>query len=420
MSPARFFLKLIQLLVLFGVLFSYAMFQGGFVSWFLFYSFVPMFIYFLLFLFYPLSTWKLKRVISKRVQYTGGEIQVTLELTQRFRIPIPFLIIEDCFSESLTENYYDKNIYQLLDERNTTRAKRQQKNIRFPLFAKQLTYTYEMSHLPRGKHAFQAVRLKTSDFFGFIKKEYIIPLEDQLVVYPRSRKLAVKQKQRYTLEEGASPIYSVHSSNTHVVTGVREYMPGDKFSWIDWKTTARKQEVMTKEFEQEKNADELLIMDSTYSPNSNLLAFEACVELIQSFINHYSNTSVNVGLLGVGEKSVYFPPAQHGKKDAIQHYLAQVQPNAMVDFSTQLSKQVKQLPTNLVAHVFVSQLTKEHMQAFEQLRKQVKHVVVYFVKASSKWTDNDQWLMQQCSNVGITINPITKEALQQDTIEVVI
>ncbi|MDQ7863681.1 DUF58 domain-containing protein [Peribacillus frigoritolerans] len=37
-----------------------------------------------------------------------------------------------------------------------------------------------------------------------------------------------------------------------VVSGVREYQPGDQLSWINWKATARTSEIMTKEFEVQK------------------------------------------------------------------------------------------------------------------------------------------------------------------------
>lgn len=417
MKPWRYVVKLFQLAVIFGLLFSYAMFQGGFVSWFLFYSFIPIGIYFVLFLFYPIASWKIERIWSKQPRYAGGKIEITIELKRKLGLPLPFIIIEDCFSTSLKQSYYEKDIYQLLDEPRLAKTNREQKDIQFPLFQTKLHYSYQLSELPRGSHQLRAVRVKTSDFFGFIQKQHIFPLEQSLVVYPRTKQIIIKKAPNHMMEE-ASPTNVAHASHTHVVTGVREYMPGDKFSWVDWKTTARKQEVMTKEFEQERNTDELFILDATYHGEANELAFEANVELLYSLLHVYDKQTVNIGLLGIGEQSLYFAPALQGKQEAIRHYLATVQAEGSASFATELNKHAKQLPASIVVHVFITNLSQEMMAVLEQLQQKVAALVIYFTKAKNTWTDEDQWYMQQCAYLGITLNLITKEKLQQEMIEV--
>ena len=57
--------KLILLFLLIAMVFSYAMFQGGFVSWFLFYSFLPFALYGLFVAAYPIRDWQVKRKILK-------------------------------------------------------------------------------------------------------------------------------------------------------------------------------------------------------------------------------------------------------------------------------------------------------------------------------------------------------------------
>lgn len=56
----RFAFKLVSIFLLAIILFCYSMFQGGFVSWFLFYAYVPILLYVLLVLAYPLTAggWK--------------------------------------------------------------------------------------------------------------------------------------------------------------------------------------------------------------------------------------------------------------------------------------------------------------------------------------------------------------------------
>ena len=64
-----------------------------------------------------------------------------------------------------------------------------------------------------------------------------------------------------------------------MATGIREYQPGDRFSWIHWKTFARTNELMTKEFEERQSHDVLIVLDRESSQ-----AFEAMVTFTASMI----------------------------------------------------------------------------------------------------------------------------------------
>ncbi|WP_249652599.1 DUF58 domain-containing protein, partial [Lysinibacillus sp. D4A1_S13] len=46
---------------------------------------------------------------------------------------------------------------------------------------------------------------------------------------------------------GAGAPFPVHRSA--MAASVRNYQPGDRFSALDWKTSARRNELMTKEFD---------------------------------------------------------------------------------------------------------------------------------------------------------------------------
>lgn len=89
----QFTAKLLVVLTLFTVLFSYAMFQGGFVSWFLFYAFLPFLVYMTGVLLYPINDWKVERKLSKRVATGGESVEVNVTLTRRilFRFIIALL-----------------------------------------------------------------------------------------------------------------------------------------------------------------------------------------------------------------------------------------------------------------------------------------------------------------------------------------
>ncbi|PAD62894.1 DUF58 domain-containing protein, partial [Bacillus siamensis] len=73
--------KLLILAVLTAAVFSYAMFQGGFVSWFLFYAFLPFIVYAGLVAVYPLRAFQAAREISSARLTSGDRLSVTIRLT---------------------------------------------------------------------------------------------------------------------------------------------------------------------------------------------------------------------------------------------------------------------------------------------------------------------------------------------------
>ncbi len=97
----RIIFRSIGVLALMIILFCYAMFQGGFVSWFLFYSFLPIGIYQLLFACYPLRTWQVYREIEQPVRQAGDEIIVKVHMKRRLPFPLLYCTFEENFPQSL-------------------------------------------------------------------------------------------------------------------------------------------------------------------------------------------------------------------------------------------------------------------------------------------------------------------------------
>ena len=50
-----------------------------------------------------------------------------------------------------------------------------------------------------------------------------------------------------------------------MATGVRDYQAGDRVTWIHWKSFARTQNLMTKEFEDRQSEDILVLLDGRES-----------------------------------------------------------------------------------------------------------------------------------------------------------
>ncbi|MDC3417472.1 DUF58 domain-containing protein [Aquibacillus salsiterrae] len=414
----EFIVKVLAVVVLVSVFYSYAMFQGGFVSWFLFYSFLPLITYMAVLLCYPISNWQVTRKMGKKMIYAGDEIQVEIEIKRKVGFPIYFLVIEEFFPSSLHHKDSLRNKYKYMDEQEALIENRSMKRVVFPWFKRRIRINYLLKHIPRGEHHVKAIRLKTGDFFGFVKKDYVYPVDSYLLAYPSTRKLSIKEKVN-SFDEGGSPSYRVNMKNTNVVSGVREYMPGDRFSWVDWKTTARKNTVMTKEFEQEKSSNVLLVLDAVDYPGLNRISFEGSIELTASVIEAFRRRTAQLSFLALGEDVLYFPMNQDkGQQSLINNFLARLQPTGDVAFAKQLTGQMKKIPGGLMVMIVLTAIDVEKKRAIDQLKQKSKRIIVFLVKPKPAITDVDNDIVHQLRIEGVLVNVLSEQQLLAKEFEV--
>src|SRR5699024_6924134 len=181
----QFIYLLMKTFVLFGlflIFFSYAMFQGGFVSWFLFYLTLPVLLYYLVFIFYPIKDWQVERILKNRQVEAGQDIPVELNLNRRLPFPVSYLIIENALPKSMGGIFTRNSWSKLLAKRKLSQRNLIERAVFHPNFRRQLTYHYQLMGLPRGVHTIQSVRLTISDLFGFITKTVELPVQSTFSV----------------------------------------------------------------------------------------------------------------------------------------------------------------------------------------------------------------------------------------------
>ncbi|WP_087974647.1 DUF58 domain-containing protein [Oceanobacillus rekensis] len=403
---------------LFTILFSYAMFQGGFVSWFLFFSFLPIFLYLIGFLIYPIKRWKVSRRFSHHIIEAGDSINATIEVKRSFPFPLYYCIIEEVIPQSLmkVDNRNDK--YQYMHHPDKIYVERSIKRVTFPIFKRGFQLPYSITNVPRGEHRLKKIRIRTSDIFGFVKKEHVFAVSDEIIAYPSSH--ALKMSERFSkYEQGSVSSTGHHLTNTNVAVGVREYAPGDRFSWIDWKQTARKNSVMTKEFEQEKSTDILLIHDSCQIEGLNPLAFEATIEICLSLMETFQNQDSKVGLLSIGKKTVYFPSDQSkANKLPVNHYLTRLTPGGERTFSMNLKEEIKRIDKGDFVIIITTHLDDFLKQTIRRFTLRTKQASVICIQSEALISDEEQQLIQQLRYSNIPVQLLTEKELMKAPIEV--
>jgi uncharacterized protein (DUF58 family) len=112
----------------------------------------------------------------------------------------------------------------------------------------------------RGRYRLGPIQLSTSDPFGLFPFERDLTPTTNVVVYPMTVDI-----QQFALPIGVLPGGDAVRRRTHYVTtnaaGVRDYAPGDSYSRIHWKSTARRDRLIVKEFELDPLADIWIVAD---------------------------------------------------------------------------------------------------------------------------------------------------------------
>ncbi|MDQ0351842.1 uncharacterized protein (DUF58 family) [Alkalibacillus filiformis] len=417
-NSLKFVLKLILVLALTITLFVYGMFQGGFVSWFLFFSFLPILAYSIMMIFYPLKFVKVERQVSKHYLQAGQTLNVTVNIKRVLPLPIFYLVVEDGVPEMLTWHDTRHHKYRFLSNPNKLKSRQNSKTIVFPFLRRKMSYQYNLESIPRGRHEFGQVKLLTGDVMGLVKKERTYDVETAVLVEPGEVSLQL-ELDRSTFEEGQQSAYTITANHTNLVSGVRDYAPGDQLSWIDWKTTARKQELVTKEFEEEKHKDLSIILNGSSQDFNLWLAFEAAVEVTHAVANHSYEDHGNVSVIALGharEEVVL----SHGKQslEKLTRLLSQIQLVQGDHFPQQLKREAWQLSKDRYLVVVTHELSPAINKTIIQLKQQQVDVHIIFIRSKQLISHEERVGMDQLHYSGVKVTWLNEDRLARRHIEV--
>lgn len=336
------------LLILF-LTFSFAMFQGGFVSWFIFYMSLPFIVYSVLLAFYPIQDIVASREIHTAQVRKGGSFSATATIYRKIPFPLLYTVVsEQTHSPSL----------------NKRMAGQQQKMV-VPGFRKISSWTYAIDQMPRGEHVLEGIHLEVADFFGWVKKSVLLPVQQTILVYPNTVEIVYRpMESRYDQGTMAAPFTLV--KDTTMTSGLRDYQTGDRVSWIHWKSYARTQTLRTKEFE-DRQSQELFLLDDRRSSEK----FELQVELVASILQSIVRANSSVAYLSVGQNRNHFPLVQTEEHlQRVMYHLAKVQDDLDKPVDQAIGRELQQMNTSSLLYV-TSQLSMDMVQS---IRKNAKNL----------------------------------------------
>jgi uncharacterized protein (DUF58 family) len=121
---------------------------------------------------------------------------------------------------------------------------------------------YEIRPAHRGLHEFGPVRVMSRFPLGLMERSIDLGLVERFVVYPRIGRLKPRWRHAAATGELASEqARTGHSASDDEFHRLREYRSGDNPRTIHWRTTARRNELMVREFQHGRSQDLLLAVD---------------------------------------------------------------------------------------------------------------------------------------------------------------
>lgn len=389
-SGGRFLL----LLFLIIVIFSYAMFQGGFVSWFVLYSVIPFLIYSLLLTFVPLKIVDVHRQIAPSKLQRGDTASVTVSFQNKTWFPLIFVTIHEIGME---RHFYEK-------------AMGKASNVFFVGWKRNFQWTYELQHLERGEYHFRGLKFTFTDLFGWTVRHKLVDQNQIVLVYPKISEMKYRPLQMQFEQGGILSPFSV-VKDTSMATGIREYQSGDRFSWIHWKSFAKNETLRTKEFEDRQTQEIFLTIDRTSQNNFEVIA-ELAASIIQTIVKNHGDVS----FLSSGEKRFYSSRVKtQNQVEKVMQHLAVVKPDAKLTIDKILTNELQSISSATLL-LITGEVTEQLKSFFMNSTKVTRGIVCFVVSEKSDIQKLKENVMHY-SNVKVI--PITREMFYEAFTEVI-
>jgi uncharacterized protein (DUF58 family) len=159
-----------------------------------------------------------------------------------------------------------------------------------------VTYQLTATGIKRGTAQLEDMTIEVGDPFGLGKviKELHLP-KQEVIIYPELKPIAgLEELYRAPMGERSVPLFT-HEDPTYIL-GARPYQYGDPFHRIDWKATAKKQELHTRLIDKTAHAEFVFIGNARTYPERWRGINESYLERTLSVIASLSHHTVQQGM----------------------------------------------------------------------------------------------------------------------------
>ena len=241
-------------------------------------------------------------VIERRLPewaFAGSPFRVRFQLTNTSAlIPIAMLRIDDNVKELATDNHASANTVSASCGAAFVNA------------SQTVSPYYECCISKRGQYQFEHLSVSTSFPFGLLSSQLESMENEVLYVYPSLVTLRRGWQRELDHRHGGSNATARRSGPSEgEFFGLRDWQTGDSRKWIHWRTTARTDHPIVRQFEQQRRFDTCILVDA-FMPSGSVLPREVdAVELAISI----AATIVSELVSGPSNRIVLAVAGQNGR-----------------------------------------------------------------------------------------------------------
>lgn len=169
-----------------------------------------------------------------------------------------------------------------------------------------LKTSFKITPLKRGLLNLEGIYLLTKEPFGFLRTINFYETSGKIIVLPKLYKIPqfkLSGKRKFQ-PGGVTLANSVGNSDEFV--SLRDYQPGDPLNKIHWKSFAKIQKPIVKEFIDEYFTRFALVLDTNITNRNQENIFEKAVSVAASFLNGCDLQEAILDLIFIGDKPYHF------------------------------------------------------------------------------------------------------------------
>ena len=297
---------------------------------------------------------RVHRELEKEKVFKDDFVHVKVVVENTGKNSFDFLEIRD---------YYNPELFRLVLGENFISTRIGPKGL--------IKFSYVLEPKVRGEYPLGPLSITVKDRLGFNSEERIVPdsVSDILVYPPYEdiKKIEILGSKR-SLQLNYGLQRSKQKGLGSEFYGMRKYVFGDQFRLIDWKASARSQQLIVKEYESERDITVMIIVDSSNSMAGGAIentkfeyAIRACMLLTKVALTRRDNVGVftfsdkkNMKFLKPGKGDDHFyqvldfvakikPEGKNRIVEAMDYFIRRFQKRSLIFFISDLESPIKEI-----------------------------------------------------------------------------
>lgn len=244
------------------------------------------------------------------------------------------------------------------------------------------SWDHDLNLPQRGHYTVGPLVVEAGDPLGLFRLRRTLDKGKDVIIYPTAVDLPFFQAE-------AGPLLNTLRTGdaTGVISGIREYVPGDGLNRIHWRSSAHMDKLMVKEFEIDRTEKLWVILDlnrDQFYGTGFETTEEYSITIAASLIKKYADSGKLVGLIAQSQRYHLFP-AQQGYLNLwrIMDDLAVMKADGQVPLPRILNRASEYLTGNAVALVITASMGDEVVESVINARKKGIRAILVLLDAAS-------------------------------------